>query len=146
MAVIGINYKGCDHDYDPDGNIIEIDPSHDSYLKYESVYLYYGEDKIFNSGNFIKDWFDATAFYFRNLADNEQHLSMSSSCDHFFFDGANFDSAYLVMTDDKPILKYVNKSDEHWFISQRDIFEGGIEFFVEAGTKPTWEELKEICK
>lgn len=35
MAVIGINYTGCDHDYEDDGTRINIDPSDSNYLKYE---------------------------------------------------------------------------------------------------------------
>ena len=144
MAVIGINYSGTDHDYDKDGNRIEINPSDPSYLKYESVYIsYQGGEKVFDSGNFIKDWRDAKGFYGRTLANED--LSLSSTCIHFFMDGANFDSAYLHIVDDKPVLKYADKSDERWFITQRDILEGGWEFFVEPGTQPTWEELKSQC-
>ena len=146
MAVIGINYDGCDHAYDGQGERIEIDPSDPSYLKYESVYLKYRNgEKIFDSGDFAKDWLNAKKFYQMELMDKE-HLSGSSSCDHFHMDGANYDSAYLHIVDDKPVLKYVDKSDEHWLAYQRDVYEDGWEFFVEPGTQPTWEELKEICK
>lgn len=143
MAVIGINYEGANHDYDKDGKRIETPGC----LKYKSVYVYYQDDeKIFDSGNFIKDWFDAKGFYARGLMDKEPYLSGSSTCDHFHMDGANFDSAYLHIVDDKPVLKYVNTEDPNWFITQRDVYEKGWEFFVEPGTQPTWEELKEICK
>ena len=146
MAVIGINYSGFTHEYDDNDNEIQIDTSDPRYLKYESVYVHYqGGEKIFNSGNFIKDWFDAKGFYARGLMDKEPYLSGSSTCDHFHMDGANFDSAYLHIIDDKPVLKYVDTSDEHWWMTQRDIYENGWEFFVEPGTQPTWEQLKEYC-
>lgn len=146
MAVIGINYDGYTKDYDENGNEIQIDPSDPRYLKYESVYVHYqGGEKLFNSGSFIKDWFDAKGFYARGLMDKEPYLSASSTCDHFHMDGANFDSAYLHIINDKPILKYVDYSDPNYPFTQRDIYENGWEFFVEPGTKPTWEELKEIC-
>ena len=147
MAVIGINYSGCNHNYDDNGERIEIDPSDPKYLKYESVYLHHqGGEEVYNSGNFIKDWFAAKYFFATQLMDKEAHLSASSTCDHFHMDGANFDSAYLHMVDEKPVLKYVDRSDPNYLFSQRDIYENGWEFFVEPGTQPTWEELKEMCK
>lgn len=147
MAVIGINYSGSDHDYEVDGTRIDIDPSDANYLKYESVYLHYKDgEKTFNSGNFIKDWFDAKRFYDENISVEDPYLSDSSSCNHFFMDGAKFDSAYLHFMDDKPVLKYIDTTDEYYFQTQREIYENGWEFFVIEGTKPTWEELKEMCK
>jgi hypothetical protein len=143
MAVIGINYEGANHDYNKEGERIETPGG----LKYKSVYLYHQDDeKVFDSGNFIKDWFDAKRFFSQELMDTEPHLSASSSCDHFHMDGADFDSAYLHVVDGKPVLKYVNTEDPNWFMTQRDVYENGWEFFVKEGTQPTWEELKEICK
>ena len=147
MAVLGINYSGCDHDYGDDGTRIEIDPSDANYLKYESVILHHNNgEEIFNSGNFIKDWFNCKEYYAKNILVEDPYLSSSSSCDHFFMDGAKFDSAYLHFVDDKPVLKYIDTSDENYILTQRDIYEGGWEFFVIEGTKPTWDELKEMCR
>ena len=67
----------------------------------------------------------------------------SSSVDHFFMDGAPYESAYLHMVDDNAVLKYVDTSDPMWVL---DDSLNGIEFFVPQGTKPTFEELKELCK
>ena len=143
MAVIGINYDGFNHDYDENGERFEIPGG----LKYESVYIHHNAgEKIFDSGDFVKDWYGAIKFYHKELYEQEFHLSESSSCHHFHTDGADFDEAYLHIIDDKPILKYLNKEDEHWFITQRDIYEKGIEYFVETGTQPTWEELKKYCE
>jgi hypothetical protein len=152
MAVIGINYSGCDHDYDDNDDRIEIDPSDPEYLKYESVYIHYQEgEKIFNSGNFIKDWFDAKKFFQEELMDKEPYLSGSSTCDHFIMDGAKFESAYLHIIEDKPVLRYCTWEDDSQdkieiLIENREIYEKGWEFFVPEGTKPTWEELKESFK
>jgi hypothetical protein len=141
MAVRGINYEGANHDYDDNDERIETPGG----LKYKSVYIHYrGGEKIFDSGNFIKDWFDAKKFYSQELIDKEPHLSGSSTCDHFLMDGAEFDSAYLHMDDDKPVLKYVDRSNDLFI--QRQVWDGGWEFFVKEGTQPTWEELKEMCK
>lgn len=142
MAVIGINYEGANHNYDDNGERIETPGG----LKYNSVYVHYdgGKEKVFESGNFIKDWFDAKGFFARGLMDKEPYLSGSSTCDHFIMDGAPYDSAYLHIIDDKPVLKYVDRSDD--LFTQRQVWDGGWEFFVEEGIQPTWEELKEICK
>jgi hypothetical protein len=147
MAVIGINYSGTTHDYDVNGERINFDPSNPNYLKYESVYIHYeGGEKVFDSGDFIKDWFDAKGFYARGLMDKEPYLSCSSTCNHFHMDGADFDSAYLHIVDDEPVLKYIDMSDPNYLFTQRDVYEEGWEFFVKVGTQPTWEELKEQCK
>jgi len=146
MAVIGINYDGCDHDYDDDDNRIEIDPSDPRYLKYESVRLHTQKEKfVFNSGNFVKDWYDAKKKYME-IMDEEPFLSASSDVHHFQGDGGKFDSAYLHIVDEKPVLKYVDRTDPNYLFTQRDIYENGWEFFVPENTQPTWEELKEMCK
>lgn len=141
MAVLGINYDGGNY-YDDEGNKVE------NPIIYESVYLHTFEQKhLFNSGNFIKDWFDANKEYFTNLHKTEPHLSHSSSVNHFFFDGANYDSAYLhEVKEGEYELLYVDESDPNYLFNQRNIFENGIKFFVEEGTKPTWTELKELVK
>lgn len=95
----------------------------------------------------------------------------SSSIDHFIMDGAPYDSAYLHMENGNLVLKYIEEINEtelkiflkekyktkkqrdeaeeiirlNKMYSERDII-GGLEFFVPTGTRPTWEELKEMCK
>ena len=120
MAVIGIHYK--------DGKS-PIDT-------YESVYIHtINGEFTFDSGNFIKDWFDAKRKYITDLNDTEPYFSHSSSVDHFIMDGAPFESGYLHIVDDKPVLKYVDKTDENYLYSQQEIYEGW-EFFVPEGTEP----------
>ena len=116
-------------------------------LNYKSVQISYEKSlkKTFNSGNFVKDWFDCIKFFNIEVSDNE-FLAHSSSVNHFIMDGAQYDSAYLHIVDKKPVLKYVDESDEHYLLTQRDVYEGGIELFVASKTQPTWEELKELCK
>ncbi len=134
MAVIGVTYD-------------EVNPNN----SYESVYVFHDVhgksiQKIFDSGDFVKDWFNAIKFFVTEIANTFQPLIHSSSVDHFIHDTNKYDSAYLHIENEIPILKYVDRSDEHWFISQKDIFEAHIELFVNENTKPTWEELKESCK
>ena len=141
MAVIGINYSGGEHDYDEEGNFIEITP-----VSYENVYLHTQKEKfIFNSGNFVKDWFQAKMKYAKEIQEIEPYLSGSSTCDHFIMDGAKYGSAYLHIEEGKAVLKYVDTTDPDYLFTQSDIYENGWEMFVEPGTKPTWEELKKSC-
>ena len=132
MAVSGVNY----------------DEGNEKDLGYRSVYLHYGKDKekLFKSGNFVKDWWDLRKYQIQKLSKSEPHFSHSSTVDHFIMDGAPYDSAYLHMVDDKAVLKYVDRTKKNYLYEQQDVYEGGIEFFVPEGTQPTWEELKEMCK
>lgn len=129
MAVIGINYCGGNARDDKD-NVIELP------IEYKHVYLYFCSDKehIFDSGDFVKDWYNAKK-KFLEFIDDEVRLAGSSSVDQFIMDGAPYDSAYLVFKDNNDIGEFVYEFDEQ-----------GWEMFVPKGTTPTWEEYKEMCK
>jgi len=118
MSVTSINYE--------EGSTVKD-------LGYKSVNVYYGDgvNKNFDSGDFVKDWYDALKFTL-HLEDEFGH-SHSSSVDHFIMDGAEFDSAYLGFDpkNQEPRL-YYNYGD------------GGVELFVKKETKPTWNELREL--
>jgi hypothetical protein len=123
MAVYGINY----------------DEGNKKNLGYQSVRISYGKDekKVFNSGNFVKDWFDLVKFIIMELSQTESHFVGSSDVDHFFMDGADelYDEAYIV-TDETGVSELCYGNFE----------EMGIKVYVSAGTQPTWKELKEMCK
>jgi hypothetical protein len=129
MAVIGINYSGG-NEYDDNDKIIKCD------IVYESVYCHSLGDKqvLFNSGDFVKDWFECTKYAITEISENE-HISNSSTVDHFIMDGAKFDSAYMLMENGPVELCYTYDHNHP-----------RIELFVEEGTKPSWLELKEYCK
>lgn len=115
-------------------------------LGYKGVEISYGDGmkkkKVFNSGDFVKDWYDHNKFIILKLSETEFHFSSSSTVNHFIMDGAPYDSAYLITGDDTPpYLKY----DRGTKLMMRLGEEEGIEFFVKKGTKPTWEELKVLC-
>lgn len=137
MVVIGINYEGGNR-YDDNGKLIE------NPIIYHGVTLRVsGENYEFNSGDFVKDW----AFAKKQFVDfeDEIHFSHSSSVDHFIMDGAEYDSAYLHVEDETPVLKYVDTTDPNYLWTQRKIYEDGWEYFVPKGNKFTWEELKKYC-
>lgn len=120
---------------------IEYDEGNEQDLGYKSVHISYGfnnpeKEKVFNSGNFVKDWFDLMKFIITELRKTEMHFVGSSSVDHFFMDGAKYDKAYLVLFDknDETVLKYDEKYND------------GHLFYVPEGTQPTWAELKKMCK
>lgn len=102
---------------------------------YQSVEISYCKPtprtKKFDTGNFVKDWYDAMKWIVMD-ADLDEPLVNSSSVDHFIMDGAPYDSAYMVVNAGKPVLEY--KHTEY-----------SVEFFIEANTKPTWLELKKLC-
>jgi hypothetical protein len=121
MAVIGVNYT---------------DGLKKGTLEYVSVDLSFGsptEVKVFETGNFVKDWYNMRKFLIQKVLEHEPYASTSSSVDHFIMDGTPYDSGYLIYDEElaKHVLKYGNEL----------AFEG-IEFFVPEGTQPTWEELK----
>jgi len=121
MAVSGINYEEGSEKKD---------------LGYESVYVYTNDyEKVFGTGDFVKDWFNHSKFIAMELDGKEFHFSNSSTVDHFIMDGAKFDSAYLKIIDEKPVLEY-----------EYDYDSPGQEFFVKEGETPTWEELKKYCE
>lgn len=115
MAFISVKYRGKN-----------------TSLVYEGVVLTTRKDKefLFNSGNFVKDWYEAKGKYIE-LASDELYLTQLSAVDHFIMDGANFDSAWLVWEGDAENPKLVYEFTEQ-----------GWEMFVPKGTQPTWEELK----
>jgi len=119
MAIISINYN--ESGFEPD-------------LGYKSVAFKprQGEEKLFDSGDFIKDWYNCTKYIITEWDNvDEEPLMHSSSVDHFIMDGAKFDNAKLIFKGDEPMLSYVNYLE-------------GIEFFVPENTQPTWEELSKM--
>ena len=119
MAIISIDYD---------------EGSKEEGLGYKSVKLHLSstEEKfIFDSGDFVKDWYNATKKF---LEFPESHCMFSSSVDHFIMDGAEFDSAWVMLDNEmKAYLVY-------------EYNERGMEVFVKKGTKLTWEELKKYVK
>lgn len=126
MAVISINYD--------EGNNNDL-----GYKSLEISYANLSEKKIFDSGNFIKDWYDLNKFIILKLSGTEYFFSMSSSIDQFFTDGANdlYDIAYLYNNEFISELLYnIDYIDADKY----------IKFYVHKGTTPTWGELKKMCE
>lgn len=115
MAVIGVNYEEGSKKKD---------------LGYKSVYVHHEEEeKIFNSGDFPKDWYEALKHALVELEDYTIH---SSSVNHFIMDGAKFKSFYLLFEGDEPNITF-------------DIVENGIEHFYDPKEKPKdWFHFREL--
>ena len=108
--------------------VISIQYEEPNTNEYQNVTL---GDKVWDSGDFVKDWFNMTK-YMAHLPEEKWEPTMcSSSVDHFIMDGAPYDSAGLREVDGVWVLDY-------------DI--EGVEFFVPKGKRWTWEELKNYCK
>lgn len=102
-------------------------------VTYFSVQLSYDEDKkikMFDTGDFIKDWFDLIKFL---AFETKGRTNFSSSVDHFIMDSGIYDCAYMVFEDGEAQLSY-------------GYVEDAIEIFVPENTQPTWSELKQKYK
>lgn len=118
MSVTSINYD---------------EPNQDLYVSVDISLMRDKQKKTFNSGDFVKDWYDCTKYIITELSELNEPLMNSSSVDHFIMDGDKYESSYLLFDENgEPYLskEYQNK---------------GIELFVKSGTNPTWNELREIC-
>lgn len=117
------------------------EPNQDQYEQINCSSTETDDNKIFKSGNFVKDWFDMIKhiiFESDENGDRTFSATFSSSVNHFITDGKAYDSAYLHFGNGKtPYLDYDNVDNGNL---------EGVEFFVPKGTRPTWLELKEMCK
>lgn len=138
MAVIGINYEGGDAIWNED----ESDIIGNTPVEYKWVYLHTSKGEfVFESGDFPADWYNAKKKFYREIIEEEPYLSGSSTSDHFIMDGAPYQSAYLYYENEKGVLKYCSENmplEERFKIARE-----GDELFVDEGTFPTFEELKE---
>ena len=117
MAVLSVNYnEGGD-------------------LKYIEASIYHnGESIDYNSGDFVKDWYDLMKFILCGGLENYYHIVFSSSVHHFVDDTGLYDTLYL-----RPIDP---KSTKWEFTDQYD--ENAFQFFVPKGKRYTWEQYKQL--
>jgi hypothetical protein len=121
MAVIGINY---------------VEPNPETY---ESVRISYGglkKEKIFDSGDFVRDWYNLNKWIVDESEGElkNEHFSNSSSVNHFIMDGAPYVSRYLRFIENQPYLS-----------SEYDWMDEGTELFIPEGKKWSWDELKKYA-
>lgn len=118
---------------------INYDEGNKENLNYKSIEIHYDslkQKKMFDSGNFVKDWFDLIKFVITELSKTEIHITSSSTIDHFFMDGADklYDKVYLNIINNEATLCYdLDDNDEDYYL------------YVSKDTQPTWKELKEMC-
>jgi len=115
--------------------VISIDYDEGGSLEYESVRLYSGlneKDLIFNTGDFVNDWFTAIKTLVTEPGVNDgSGLQYSSSVNDFITDTNLYDSAYLITENEKSELIY-----------DTAYYNKALQFFVPKNEKLTWEELK----
>jgi hypothetical protein len=138
MAVIGIDYEGGEAIWNED----ESDIIGNTSIEYKGVYLHTKKGEfIFDSGDFPSDWYNAKKKYYREIHEEEPYLSGSSTCNHFIMDGAPYQSAYLFYENEKGVLNYLK--EDSTFEERYEMSRTGDELFVDEGTFPTFDELKQ---
>ena len=121
MAVISINY-----DDGTDGGYVDVEIHTDDSVKIP-----------FNTGDFVKDWFDCMKYVITGMLGDYYFLSHSSSVNHWIFDDT--ENKYKSM-----YLRLIDENNDTWELSEEYSHEKkGIEFFVESDWSGTWKELKE---
>ena len=120
--------------------ITQIDYDEPNQSTYRSVVVQYGnkQTKIFSSGDFVKDWYQATKFKINQLINSEPFFISASSVDHFIMDGNQYESAWAIVDQQDNILLYY-KDD----ISLNKKISNSIELFVNIGDRLTFKEFKE---
>ena len=114
---------------------ISIDYDDENQSSYKGVIVTYNANikKVFNTGDFVKDWYNLNKFLEIELPNTR--FTILSSVDHFLMDSDSFESSYLKFDDNE--LPYLTKVFD--FKNQ------GVELFIKKGTNPTWKDLKKYC-
>lgn len=84
----------------------------------------------FETGSFVKDWFTAIQFLLDNNIDN---IASSSTLDHFFMDGAEYDEIYFYI------------ENKRGFLTKQKV-KGSIKYYIEKDTFLQWEDFKNKYK
>ena len=117
MAVISVNYnEGGD-------------------LKYLETSIYHnGESIDYDSGDFVKDWYDALKFILCGGLYEEYHIAFSPSVLNFISDTGLYDTLYL---------RSIDSEGNSWeLIDTYD--ELAFQFFVPKGKRYTWKQFKQL--
>jgi len=117
MAVISIN---CEEFTQKNIESVEV------YLGHQK----FGDKKIFDSGNIVKDWARAMKYIITEMPQDEFPVVFSSSVDHFLVDGDEYEMQYLNIVEGK--YQLTQKKGKY-----------GFGHIVRTGSKLSWDELKE---
>jgi len=119
----------------------------DSAKSYRGVEYFVGRRKnshIFFTGDLVRDWYDCMDALRDAGIHRKKEVVYSTPCRQFM--SPKYGIAYLHRdANEKYVLLYIDKTDSAWFITQSRIYQDGLEFFVKAGERPTWEELVKYC-
>ena len=118
MAVISVDYnEGTDLKY----NFLKFHPDN-------------GDDFIFKSKNFVKDWYDMMKMVLSDKVGVNYYTGLSSSVHHFVSDTGLYESRFLISQ---------NAENTHWAFEKTNPSGDAYEFFVPRGWKGGWKELKD---
>tara|TARA_R110000796_G_scaffold215732_2_gene331752 strand:+ start:19044 stop:19397 length:354 start_codon:yes stop_codon:yes gene_type:complete len=90
--------------------------------------------EIFDSGDFVKDWYDYTKRKMQLDATEFQFVEHSSVSE--FVNNNPYKMMYLTVGQNREWVLINSTSNYRWF---------DVRYYVEEDTNPTWEELKERC-
>jgi len=111
----------------------------DSYESVQVLYDFKKKVKTFDSGDFVRDWYYAIKFKL-SLDKLDFDFEVSDTINNFIVDGAPFDIVWLRRYHAyKVTVPYLTdySGNSEWPKNSM--------FFVEKGTTPSWEELREMC-
>jgi len=102
-----------------------------------------GEELSFKTGDPIKDWYDMIkSLIFAE--DGYRGYVHSSSVDHFYMDGEQYECAYLIKDQKDGLWRFATDEDKK---NDPMYYDKGIEFMIPADNSiTTWEELKVYCE
>lgn len=123
---------------------------------YLGVELYFykdnmSEDKLFNTGDVVVDWFHAQRFWFTEVREQDEDesnkiISGTDSVDSFLFNqkDKNYIYGYLHNIEEAPEIKYLTK--ETPFKARGVIEFGGMELIIPGDKQWDWKEYITYCK
>lgn len=115
--------------------IIDVISEDGSPGTYKAVEISYGWDleerEKFDSGDFVKDWYNCVKFTVEKFAGEDERVMYSSSVDHFIMDSNMYRTKFLSVDEEGDRISLENDGP-------------GLDFFVEKEDY-TWEKLRARC-
>jgi len=96
------------------------------------TYNFNKDSKLFDSENFVKNWYDCTKF--------KMHLDKRE------FDFKDDESVNEYIKKHSLVETRLKKTDDGWCLDyENENTWRSVVYYVAEGTNPTWEELRSLC-